>query len=133
MKKQLIRAAIAVACLSAAGNAAIAQEVQLHVDWSQKRWDGYPDSVGKSTSEWKDHQLYVHTIVDWNSSFEISDQNPRALLHGDKLLLCYEQKSAVDDKKRPAAPGVVAPVILEFIVKGIPEHNYSVDISNKCS
>src|SRR5580704_18054289 len=50
---------------------ATAQDVRLNVDWSQQRWNGFPDSVGKATSEWKDRALHVHVIVLWNTSMVI--------------------------------------------------------------
>ncbi|MBB5358086.1 hypothetical protein HDE76_001292 [Rhodanobacter sp. ANJX3] len=132
MKDKLKFAATAAICMIAVVNTVLAQEVQLHIDWSRQRWNGYPETVGKITSEWKDHQLHVHTVVDWDSSFQISEKNPRSILHGDKLLLCYEKESLGSDIKKPSAPAVVAPVILEFTIKGIPEHNYLVDVSNQC-
>jgi len=61
---------------------ATAQDVRLNVDWSQQRWNGFPDSVGKPTSEWKDRVLHAHVVVLWNTSMVISEKNPRAFVHG---------------------------------------------------
>ncbi len=131
MKIKAVTAVIAAIYISMALDVASGQEVKLHLDWSQQRWDGYPESVGKSTSEWKNHELLVRTIVDWNSSFKISEKNPGVVLHGDKIFLCYRLETPDIDVKS-AAPGFVAPVILDFTIRGIPEHDYSIEISNRC-
>src|SRR5665811_2085976 len=44
------------------------QDVRLIVDWKQDRWNGYPENVGKPTSEWKDKTLHVNVVENLDSS-----------------------------------------------------------------
>jgi len=111
---------------------ATAQDVRLNVDWSQQRWNGFPDSVGKPTSEWKDRALHVHVVVLWNTSMVISEKNPRAFVHGNRLLLCYKLDPAPVNTSQSVSPGVAAPVLLEFEITEIPERNYSIKVSHRC-
>jgi hypothetical protein len=110
---------------------ASAQDVRLNVDWSQKRWIGYPDSVGKIASEWKGKRLYVRVVVNWEAGVEIRDENPRAFPKGNKLQLCYEQGPDPSVMGKPV-PSALAPVLLEFVITGIPQRNYQIGVSARC-
>lgn len=110
---------------------AAAEDVQLKIDWSQKRWDGYPHSLDKVTSEWKDNKLYVHAVVIWTPPIEISDKNPHVFIQGNKLRLCYIEGPDPKLVGRPIPPAL-APVLLEFVITGIPRRKYQIEVPHPC-
>lgn len=109
------------------------QDVRLNVEWKQDRWNGYADGIDKPTSEWKDKTLDVHVVVNLDSSSEISDIGPRAfVLQSNNLRLCYYQNRKFNSAGQPIAPGVVTPVLLEFLITGIPKKDYIIEVSAQC-
>lgn len=112
-------------------SAATAQGVKLHLDWSPKRWSGFPASSGKVSSEWKNKMLYVHVVVPLNSGVKINEENPRLSVKGRKLLLCYHQQADPGLIGKPV-PSAVAPVLLDFTVTGIPKRNYKIEVDSGC-
>jgi hypothetical protein len=118
---------------SACGNVSPAQDVRLSTDWSDKRWAGYPESIGHPTSDWTNGPLHVHVIVNWNSGLEIATKTPSFILEGNNLTLCYQMHAVINSATQiPDEPGALAPVILEFVVGGIPKGNYAIHVSSRC-
>lgn len=110
---------------------ASSRDVQLTVDWSTKSWVGYPGSIGKISSEWKDKKLYVHVVVTWQPGVEIRSENSRAVARGSKLHLCYRPTVDPNLIGKPV-PAAFRPVLLEFVITGIPKRNYQIDVTDRC-
>ena len=83
----------------------------------------------KPVSRWvSDSELRVTVVTSETANRRVSRKDPRVLVKGDRLQLCYNLENVLDEPIRPEAWRVQ----VEFSVSNLPYANYRVELVQGC-
>ncbi len=118
-------------CVMVATTPTFAAQVALSEDWSDSRWQGYPQTLDTPRANWLDEQFVVDVVVNWTSGMEIDNRAVKVKVDGDALKLCYGWTQGAT-ARRSDVSGALAPVRLVFAVTQLPRRTYTVSVAKNC-
>ena len=108
-----------------------AADVQLHVEREPRPWDDYPESIGQPVARWTGNALHVRYVANETATMIVSDRAPAVLATPSALALCYNTEPVALPNGQPALAWT-GPVLLEFVVVGIPQRDYAITVRKGC-